>query len=229
MTIDKETIKNQFKSILPQRWFGYGDTPVLDAIIQGFSQIAYELYQKSNYVKLQERLQTATDINLDLISKDYFGNKLPRKKNESDDLYRKIISAHLLQEKATLNGMKKALTLLTGVEPIIFEPNIPDTGGFYLDVPEAGALDVTGVLSEDMPYQCFITVFVPDVGGMVGFGGLDTDAYALDVPDGVANLYLGEYSLIGNTVTDQDIYNLINDVKLEGTICWVSIIRVSSS
>lgn len=224
MSIDQAKILFNLKSVLPN-WFGDAPTPILDAVLNGYAKNAETQYLSYMYVKLQTRIKTATDDNLDLISKDYFGDRLRRRQHESDDLYRKRILATLLQEKATYLGMRNALFLLTGFYPIIIEPSGLGAAGMALDVAESGGLDVAGVMGESMPYQCFITVFVGNESSMAQFGGLDTSGFALDVAGGGANNYLGEEYLIGTTVTDQDIYNLVNDVKVYGTICWVSIDR----
>ena len=224
MTIDQQQILSNLKSVLPD-WFGDAPTPILDAVLNGYAQSGEQRYLAYLYVQLQTRIKTATDVNLDLISVDFFGNRLKRKNHESDDLYRKRILATLLQEKATLFGMKNAIKLLTGIEPIIIEPGYIGSLGMAYDVAASGGLDIAGVMTESMPYQCFIIVFVDNDSGMAPFGGLDTSGFGLDVADGIANNYLGEENLIGVTVTDQDIYNLINDVKCYGTICWVSIER----
>lgn len=226
--IDQTVILDNIKSVLPP-WYGVAPTPILDAVLKGYAAVAETRYLAYLYVKLQTRIKTATGTNLDLIALDFFGNRLRRRKGESDDLFRKRILATLLQEKATRLGMINALFLLTGRYPTIIESG--GLGGLSMayDVAESGGLDVgPGVMTDNFPYQCFIIVYVDADSGMVSFGGLETDKYGLDVIDGVGNLYLGDESLIGITVTDQDIYNLINDVKCYGTVCWVSIVRGST-
>src|SRR5882762_2326312 len=73
-------------------WFGSAH-PVLDTILQGYISAGVFNYQQLAYINLQMRLQTATDNNLNLISKDYLGNTLPRRSAESDDSFRNRISA----------------------------------------------------------------------------------------------------------------------------------------
>jgi len=50
-------------------WFGSAH-PVLDTILQGYISAGVFNYQQLAYINLQMRLQTATDNNLNLISKD---------------------------------------------------------------------------------------------------------------------------------------------------------------
>ena len=64
------------------------------------------------YVQLQTRLQTATDINLDLISEDFFGGALPRLSNESDARYRGRILSALVSGKTTFLGLTQVLNNL---------------------------------------------------------------------------------------------------------------------
>lgn len=154
-----EDIYNRLIQQLPQEWFG-SDHPVLDIILAAYVTTTSWVYEQTQYVALQARIQTATDINLDQISQDYFGDGLPRHEGENDDTYRIRILANLLQEKATRYGMENALFLLTGYYPRIFEPWNPyDCGGY--NVPSALAYDTQGNYgSGSFAYQCFIDVFV---------------------------------------------------------------------
>src|ERR1700677_3030673 len=118
---DQNDIYNRFIQNLPVGWFG-NDHPNLDAILQAF--IATYFYQYNTqylYLVMQQRIQTATGNNLDLISQDYLGDTLPRRLNESDSSFRLRILANVVRLKATRQAMIDALTILTGNIPIIYE------------------------------------------------------------------------------------------------------------
>jgi hypothetical protein len=81
----------------------------LYALFYALAQPFATLYALLAYVLLQTRIATATDINLDLISQDFFGSELPRLALESDTSYRARILNTLLNGGMTRPGM--ALTL----------------------------------------------------------------------------------------------------------------------
>lgn len=217
-------IYNRLIQQLPD-WFGT-DHPVLDIILAAYLDTTEWLYLQAEYVGLQARIQTATDVNLDQISQDYFGNSLPRHEGENDSTYRTRILANLLQEKATRYGMENALFLLTGYEPRIFEPWNPyDCGGY--NVPSALAYDTVGNYgSGSFAYQCFIDVYVDAYAGLGNYSGYDDYLGGYNAAGGLAELWYGGESAITSTVTDQDILNLINLTKVWGTVCWVRIHRI---
>lgn len=220
-----EDIYRRLIQQLPQDWFGTNHR-VLDIILSAFVTTNSWIYEQAQYVALQARVQTATDINLDQIAQDYFGNSLPRHADENDSTYRTRILANLLQQKATRYGMENALLLLTGYKPIIFEPWNPYDCGAY-NVPWTIGYSVAGSYgSGSYPYQCFIDVFVDSALGMGNFSGYNDFYGGYTTAGGNAMLYYGGESALISTVTDQDIYRLITLTKVEGTICWVRINRI---
>lgn len=210
---------------LPQEWFG-SDHIVVDTILAAYVVTTEWIYLQSQYVSLQARLQTATDINLDQFSQDYFGNGLPRHEDENDRTYRTRISANLLQEKATRFGMENALFLLTGYEPLIFEPWNPRNCGAY-NVPSSLAYSTHGSYgSGSYAYQCFIDVFVNQYDSLGGYSGYNDNMGGYDAAGDKAALWYGGDSLIVSTITDDDIYRIITLTKCWGTVCWVRIHRI---
>lgn len=137
-TGDQADFVRRIKNELPSPWFpvtGATDaasaTPILDGLLNGIAAGWAFCHKLLHYVKLQTRIATATDVFLDLCSRDYLGNALPRNANESDASFRVRIKAAILQPKATRPAMVQALTNLTGRTPWIFEPANPsDTGGY---------------------------------------------------------------------------------------------------
>jgi hypothetical protein len=180
------------------------------------------------YSKLQMRIQTATDINLDLISKDYLGNSLPRRTNENDDTYRKRILANVVRERATRKGMSNSIQVLTGHYPVIYEPwNGSDNG--YLNEPTTLALNLSvGGLGTVAPYQAWIYVYLDAFQGMANFPAVNTDPpeagnYYLGLNE---NGWLGNPDLEGAVITENDVRQLIENTKVEGTLMHVFFIYI---
>lgn len=205
-------------------WWGT-DHPIVDVLLRGFVTTAVLNYLQFRYVFSQLRIQTATGNNLDLISLDYFGGTLPRHTNEPDFSYRNRILATLLQEKTTRYGMSNALFLLTGIQPIIFEPwNFYDCGA-YNNV-ETLAYNTHGLYgSGSYPGQVFIDVFVNAFSTMGYYNGYNDYYFGYNAVGDLARGWYGNDSLIREIVTDEDIYQVINITKPEGILCWVRIHR----
>src|SRR5690242_14267395 len=130
MTGDANDMLARIKALLPTRWFNE-NSPVLNAVLSGLAYGLSLIYSLVTYAQLQTRIATATDAFLDLISFDFFGSSLPRRKQEADAPFRVRIIATLLRAKGTRPGMIAALETLTGRTPIIFEPARPaDTGAY---------------------------------------------------------------------------------------------------
>lgn len=160
-TGDQADLTARIKALLP-RWFGAGDTPVLDALLQGPAWALSFAYSLWAYAKLQTRITTATDGWLDMISGDFFGSRLMRRAGQTDASYRSVILATILRRKVTRRAMFAALLQLTGREPIIVEGDRPaDTGAWNRP---AGYWDRTGSWGSHRPYQAFVTAFRPLVG-----------------------------------------------------------------
>lgn len=206
-------------------WWGT-DHINLDTWITGFINTAFFHFRQIQYVSLQLRLQTATDINLDQISQDYLGDTLPRRVDEDDDSYRNRISATLLQEKATRYGLDNALFLLTGYHPILFEPWNPlDCGGY--NVYQKMGYSTAGLYgSGSFAYQGFADVFVSAYIGMGNYNGFDDYLGGYNASGGLARQWYGGDSLVIKIIDDQDILNTINLTKVFGTIVWVRIHRI---
>lgn len=218
---DHDDLYHRLIQQLPN-WFG-SEHDILDTVLEGYINTGLFVYSLIQYVSLQMRLQTATEDNLDLISKDYLGDSLPRRTNENDDSYRNRISANLLQEKATRPGMSQALYNLTGFYPVLFEPWYPWDCGGYNVFQKMGYSTAGKYGSGAYTYQGFIDVFVSAYQGMASYSGYNDDAFGYNAAGGNARGWYGGKSLINVIVSDQDIYDLINLVKPEGTISWVKI------
>lgn len=228
--------------------------PILDAILNSFVYTDIINYQQIQYDQLQTRINEydasgtvitdphpvippvygATDINLDLISNDYFGDELPRQENETDNSFRTRILINLLQEKATRPGMQSALFKLTGIEPIIYEPsNVSDNGAY--NVPSTLAYNTLGSYGGGswLAYQAWIWVFCPPYQGMANFNGFNSNYGGYNtvtlpsVTPVVLNIY-GDAYLIYTPITDAMVINLVRLTKVYGTLIHLYIIRGDS-
>lgn len=211
-------ILSRIKALLPNGWFR-DETPVLDAILGGIASAFAAVFDLTTYARLQTRIATATDGFLDLIAYDFLGTTLPRRAGESNDAYRARIQAELLLERGTRNGMIRALQILTGRTPIIFEPSRPaDTGG--LNTNSMGLNVAGGLGSLALPYQVFITAYRPVGQGIPNVAGLGFPQGALNTG---SQTELASLDMIAGTVTDSDIYATVDSVIEAGTIAWVKI------
>ncbi len=238
---DFDDIYNRLIKNIPD-WFGT-DHPNLDALLQAFVSVFYFHYNDQYlYALLQQRIQTATDDNLDLISQDYLGLYLPRRPNENDDTYRQRILATVVQEKGTRNGMSNALRILTGYTPLIYEgwnaddcmcygdgadplENTVITGGYsYFDddgIQQTFGDMAYGDMSSDFfPYQFEIVVYLDSNQGLGDFPGYDPIGIPYDPVYYFGydeDWYYGDESMVTTIITDSMIRQVIELTKTLGT------------
>ncbi len=192
-TGDKDDFLTRIKSLLP-RWF-VDVSPVLNALLSGFSFTQAFLYSLIGYAKLQVRIKTATNGWLDMIAADFFGNAVFRKLGQSDSSFRSKIIIELFRERATRSAIIKILTDLTGQTPDLLEPQRANDylalGGY-----NTKPLSYNGVgayASNIAPYQAYVVAYRPTIAS-------------------------------GLIVSDADIYAAIDSVKPVGTIVWTRIV-----
>jgi hypothetical protein len=211
MTGDTADFTIRIKALLPSRWFG-DTTPILDAVLSGLAVGWSSIFSLLVYVRSQSRLATAGGDFLDLISRDFFGRRLPRRSSEPDGDFRARISYSLQCEHATRNALSAALTELTGVVPTIFEPARPaDTGAYAGPGLAYGAAGGWGNLS--LPFQVFVTAQRPPPLGISTIAGYGT-------PGPLAR---ASSSQSGSAVSDTDIYAAITSVLPTASTAWTSI------
>lgn len=232
---DKDDVYNRsFMNLAP--WFGVGDKatfPVLYAVLQSFVSVYTFNYSQYEYVSNQMRLQTAYGNNLDLISQDYLGNSLPRYNNESDANYRARINANVLQPASTLFAMSNALFVLTGFTPYIFEqwnpgPISPD--GTYVDSSNITHTTTYNPATK-YTYQAFINVYLPQYVGMNTYPwynvhtGATNFLYYNQTSNGKITIggWYGGQSLIQENITPAQVYQVVQNTKVWGTLIWVQI------
>lgn len=160
----------RIKSTIP-RWFGFGGSPYLDALLQGPAAVLAWFFSLYLYAKLQTRILTATDGWLDMISADFFGTDLRRGAGQTDASYRALIIANLFRAKGTRQALIKVCQDTTGRTPAMIEPFNPIDCGAY------GALYGYGYGaygSISMPAQAFVTEYRPSGATTL----TDSDLYA---------------------------------------------------
>jgi hypothetical protein len=216
---DRTDMLARLKSLTPP-WFD-DRNPVLDGVLTGIAAAKAFLYDLINFARRQTRIATATDGWLDLIAQDYFGPSIARARNEGDDAFRARILASLFGEKGTRRAIKRVLTVLTGVEPAIFEPSRPQDTGAY-GAPNGGYGAAGGYGSLLLPRQAFVIAYrQPNTGvPLVAGYGISTGAYSTPSR--------AEYASINDVrarVVDEQIYAAIERVRPAATVIWVNILN----
>lgn len=119
----------RLRRLLPKGWFppepqGLEEeaAPVLAALLSGFGAVLAGIWQLMLECSRQMRLSTMSGAFLDMAADDYFGESgLVRRASESDNVYRKRISASLFAERNTRQAVTNAIVAATGVRPVIIE------------------------------------------------------------------------------------------------------------
>jgi hypothetical protein len=75
MTGDQQDMLSRLRTVLPMRWFP-DDAPILTGLLSGLASAWSWAHDLLQCVTAQTRIATATDIWLDIIAQDYFGNQL---------------------------------------------------------------------------------------------------------------------------------------------------------
>lgn len=216
---DQSDVEQRIETLLPP-WFGDAETPTVDGIIAAFANAGSTLYSQYAYTKLQTRIKTATDVNLDLIAQDYFGpTGLLRRTNESDAQYRNRILINLIRIRGTRPAIVSVLVDLTGRTPWIFEPARPaDTGGYNIGGMGYGVAGGWG--SIETPYQALCVAYRPLTAGVPYVGGYGSSVGAYSTP---SQLEWANITLLETAVPDEMIYSAIDSVKSAGTVIWTKI------
>jgi hypothetical protein len=207
----------RLKAVLPAAWFP-DQTPVLDGLLSGVAHGYASIYALLTAVIQQARIATAKGVFLDLIALDFFGNGLLRKLNQSDSDYLSVIRARLLEPAGTRAALARALADLTGREPVIFEPaRAADTGSYNNGGAAYGVAGGYGNL--DLPFECFVTAFLPIGNGLAlvnGYGG-DAGGY------GAGAIEYATAADITANVDAADIAATVARIMPVATIAWLRI------
>ncbi len=208
--------------MLPARWFP-NSAPILDGLLSGLASGWSFAYQQLQYVRAQTRIVTATDIWLDIIAQDYFGLRLVRHAGQNDSAFRSVIQRELFRERGTRSAVVSVLRDLTGRTPLVFEPaRTADTGGYTSPTGGGGGIaygSAGGWGSLNLPFQCFITAYRPQDGGIAMISGWCSAAGAY----GQGAIEYASLAMVQAQVTDEDIYNAVADVLPVAVIGWTRI------
>ncbi len=220
------SIQNRVTMLLQQLQWWSNPAPVRDAIIGGLSDAFGWAYSLVDYAKQQTRLATSTSFFIDLWAYDYLALTCQRVSGEPDPAYATRISSTVTQVRGSRPGMVEAITILTGIPPIIFEPfNGGDTGGWNI----ACGWDVAGGWgSAILPCQVFIIATVGGVGvGVANIGGWSSGVGSSATPSWLGwdnyGSWISQASIAGQ-VTPQDLIDVINLTKPEGVCVWLQIL-----
>jgi hypothetical protein len=220
---DQTDFQNRLRTVLPASWFP-DYTPVLDTLLSGLGTAWVLIYTMLQYVTSQTRITSASDIWLDLIAWDFFGRRLRRRSSEGDDALRSRIMLEMFRERATRLAVESVLQDLTGRSPIIFEPaRTSDTGGYASLGGKGGGVaynSAGGWGNLGLPFQCFVTAYRPNAGGIGQVTGWGDCAAGY----GVGAIEYASLGMVQAQVTDADIYSAIMGVLPVATIAWTNII-----
>lgn len=142
---DQNDITQRIQRWQPARWFPTqsvnpdGTVPRVYAMFTGFASALAQVFNQIAYAKAQTRTSTSSDGWLDLRSRDFLANWLPRNPGESDPAFRVRFDEMLLQPANTEKALIAAIQWLTGEEPEIVEPFSPADTGVFDGAPGAGA------------------------------------------------------------------------------------------
>ena len=222
MTGDQADFQNRLRAVLPASWFA-DSTPVLDSLLGGLGAAWSLIYNMLQYVTSQTRIISASDIWLDLIAWDFFGRRLRRRPSESDDALRGRIMLEMFRERATRLAVEAVLQGLTERAPIIFEPaRTSDTGGYSSFTGRGGGIAYNGAGgwgNLNLPFQCFVTAYRPNGGGIGQVTGWGDFAGGY----GVGAVEYASLGMVPAQVTDADIYSAVTGVLPAATIAWTNI------
>lgn len=221
-TGDSNDIFTRIRGYLPKGWFP-DSSPVLEMLLAGISSVLAISYALFIYAKAQTRILTATDAWLDLISYDFFGDKLPRKTGESNAAFMARIRVNLFQERATRKAYISVLKTLTGYAPIIFEPANPNDSGAMNAPTSPGYCGVARMGSIGFPYNVLVTAYrATQQGQSMGAGfTVAPKITAMNKPQSTS--YLGSLSNFTSGASDADIYAAVDATRAAGITAWVGI------
>ncbi len=152
---DAGDIGRRLRLTLPARWFG-DVAPILDGLLAGLSTAWAGLYSLLDLVRLESRVNSATDTFLDLAAQDYLGDGVARRPQETDDQLRPRLLWAMRRERVTRAAIVD-IAAKAGFAVTIFEPAQPRDTGAY-NVPLGLAWGVAGGWgSMAMPFESLVT------------------------------------------------------------------------
>lgn len=209
-------------------WDGTSQTPILDGLLAGLGVAWATIYSLLGYVRQQSRIATATGPFLNMVSQDFFGTEFQRLPSEGDVQYRSRIKLEIFRPRVTRPALIQTIIDLTGLAPTVFEPaDTGDTGGWgnlgmTLGTGLAyGAAGGWGSLTH--PFQAFVTVYRPHIGGIASAGGYYLGSGWAGGGYNVGALQYASLDMVQGQVTDAAIYAAIKAVQPAGSIIWTRV------
>lgn len=235
-TGDMNDMAARIRAVLPTSWFptsapgAASSTPVLDAVLAGLGSAWAAIYRLLTFTKLQTRIATATGFFLDLIALDFFGITLVRRSGETDAAFQARIRSNIFAPRGTRAALARMVIDLTGRKPAIFEPaNTQDTGGYGTGAQGGGGMGFSvagGYGSLQLPFQCFVTAFRPNIRGIplvAGYADIAANTFAGAGGYGAGAIEYANLEMFSTQVTDAEIYADIAAVMPVATIAWTRI------
>jgi hypothetical protein len=105
---DQQDVLSRLRATLPTRWFP-DDAPILTGLLSGLASAWSWVYDLLHYVKAQTRIETATDVWLDIIAQDYFGSRVTRRTGQGDGEFRNRVRRELFRERGTREAIISVL------------------------------------------------------------------------------------------------------------------------
>ena len=177
-----------------------------------------------SYVIDQTRIGTSLGMWLDLVSRDFFYDRLPRRSDEPDLSFRQRILSEIEKDRCTRRAVAHAVSNATGQGAWIFEPgNLSDTGCYGgLQSPAQTGLGYQtagGWGSLSLPFQTFMRVVRPVPRGISNTNGwsISQGSYG-----GGLSAY-ADINFDSGLTRDGDLTAAINRARPAGSLIWLSI------
>ncbi len=211
-------IIQRFLKLLPLNWFAVGAL-TLSIVASAVAAMFGDVQAVITAVQANIYLQTTSGGYLDLWVYDFFGPDLLRGAGESDTAYIARVQGSLLAPACTREAITNAITTQTGYEPTVVEPWRPsDTGAYGV----LGGYGEFGTWTDYLPYQAFLTITVPSsVSGVPEIAGYGAGPGGY----GVASMLYYEEIVTTSSLVAQNVYDLIERLKVYGTLIWVRLIN----
>lgn len=211
----------RIRTALPQSWFRE-NAPTLTRLLTGPAEAASQLHRMIMLAARQVRLSLADGVFLDAIAADFLGRRLMRRKDESDDRYRHRVLTEILRERGTRHSVIHALASLTGRQPIIFEPRLPQDTGAWSTRGEAAQHRLGYGMSGgwgnlQLPFQSFVTAYRPMGTGGTSGAGWGGGGYS------TGHLAYADLSVLRGRVTDEDIVECVRTSLPVATVAWLRV------
>lgn len=205
----------RLKGLIPYRWFS-NNAPLRDAVLGGIADSLAWCHDFIQFAAQQTRLSTMSGAYLDIAALDFFGLRIKRRGDQTDDSFRATILKEIFRQRGTRKALIDALNDLTSHKPKIFEPTNPqDTGGWGVMF----AFNAAGRWGANMPRTVFIDAYEPPGSGIPNLAGLNSAQGGW----GAGAFALADLKMVTGPVTNQDIYDTIEATRAAGVTAWVSI------